>query len=62
MNSSHLKFINEAHNIASKKFGTTFPNPVVGCVIAKKNQIISLINCFISSLIEGSLKAREMVA
>ena len=41
MNSSHLKFINEAHNIASKKFGTTFPNPVVGCVIAKKNQIIS---------------------
>ena len=32
---------NEAHNIAFKKFGSTFPNPVVGCVIVKNNKIIS---------------------
>jgi len=38
---NHIKFVNEAHNIASKHFGTTFPNPVVGCVIAKNNRIIS---------------------
>ena len=41
MNLIHLKFINEAHNIALKKFGTTFPNPVVGCVIVKNNKIIA---------------------
>jgi len=41
MNLIHLKFINEAHKIALKKFGTTFPNPVVGCVIAKNNKLIS---------------------
>ena len=41
MNSNHLKFINEAHNIAIKKFGTTFPNPVVGCIIVKNNKILS---------------------
>ena len=41
MNSFHLKFIKEAHNIAEKNFGTTFPNPVVGCVIAKNRKLIS---------------------
>ena len=41
MNSSHIKFINKAHNIASRHFGSTFPNPVVGCIIAKNNKIIS---------------------
>ena len=41
MNSSHIKFINEAHNIASRHFGQTFPNPVVGCIIVKNNKIIS---------------------
>ena len=41
MDSNNLKFINEAHNIAKKKFGSTFPNPVVGCVIVKNNKIIS---------------------
>ena len=41
MNSVHFQFINEAHNIAFKKFGSTFPNPVVGCVIVKNNKIIS---------------------
>ena len=27
--------------LAKKKFGSTFPNPVVGCIIVKKNKIIS---------------------
>ena len=36
MNSSHIKFINEAHNIASRYFSSTFPNPVVGCIIANE--------------------------
>ncbi len=30
-----------AHDIAKKKFGRTFPNPTVGCVIAKNSKIIS---------------------
>ncbi len=30
-----------AHDIARKKFGQTFPNPTVGCVIAKNSKIIS---------------------
>ena len=30
-----------AHDIAKKKFGQTFPNPSVGCIIAKNNKIIS---------------------
>ena len=33
--------INLAHDIAKKKFGKTFPNPTVGCVIAKNSKIIS---------------------
>ena len=33
--------INLAHNIAKKKYGQTFPNPTVGCVIAKNTKIIS---------------------
>ena len=33
--------INLAHNIAKKKFGQTFPNPTVGCVISKNSKIIS---------------------
>ena len=41
MNLNHLKFINQAHSIAKKKFGTTFPNPIVGCVIVKNNRVIS---------------------
>ena len=41
MTLNHLKLINEAHKIAKKNFGKTFPNPVVGCIIAKKNTIIS---------------------
>jgi len=36
VNSSQIKFINEAHNIASRYFGSTFPNPVVGCIIANE--------------------------
>ena len=30
-----------AHDIAKKKFGQTFPNPTVGCIIAKNSKIIS---------------------
>lgn len=37
----HIKFLNKAHNLAKKKFGSTFPNPVVGCVIVNNNKIIS---------------------
>ena len=38
---SHTKFINQAHDLASKNLGKTFPNPTVGCVIAKNNKLIS---------------------
>jgi len=41
MISYHLKFINKAHDIASKNLGNTFPNPSVGCLICKNNKIIS---------------------
>ena len=41
MMSNHLKFINLAHDIALKNSGKTFPNPSVGCIISKKNKIIS---------------------
>ena len=41
MYKKHLIFLNKAHNLAKKKFGLTFPNPVVGCIIVKKNRIIS---------------------
>ena len=38
---NHLKFINQAHDIASKNLGNTFPNPTVGCIVSKNNKIIS---------------------
>ena len=41
MKLKHIKLLNKAHDIAFNNFGTTFPNPIVGCVIAKKNLIIS---------------------
>tara|TARA_A100001011_G_scaffold318717_1_gene338547 strand:+ start:4569 stop:5651 length:1083 start_codon:yes stop_codon:yes gene_type:complete len=37
----NLKILDLAHNIAKKKFGQTFPNPTVGCIIAKNKKIIS---------------------
>jgi len=37
----NIKMIGLAHNIAKKNFGKTFPNPTVGCVIAKNSKIIS---------------------
>ena len=40
-NDEHIKFLNKAHNLAKKKFGSTFPNPVVGCIIVNNNKIIS---------------------
>ena len=30
-----------AHDLAKKKFGQTFPNPTVGCIISKNSKIIS---------------------
>lgn len=36
------KFISYALNLAKKNLGTTAPNPVVGCVITKNNEIISI--------------------
>ena len=42
MMSSHLKFINLAHDFAFKNLGKTFPNPSVGCIISKNNKIISI--------------------
>ncbi len=41
MSKLNLKMINLAHNIAKKKYGQTFPNPSVGCVISKNSKIIS---------------------
>ena len=41
MNEKHIRFLNIAHNLAKKNLGYTYPNPVVGCVIVKKNHIIS---------------------
>lgn len=40
MNDKHLNFLLKAHSLARKKLGTTFPNPVVGCVIVNKNKIV----------------------
>ena len=41
MTSNHLKFINQAHDVAAKNLGKTFPNPTVGCIVSKNNKIIS---------------------
>ena len=41
MHDKHFNFLNLAHKLAEKKFGTTFPNPVVGCLIVKKDLIIA---------------------
>ena len=41
MSQLDLKMINLAHSIAKKKYGQTFPNPSVGCVISKNSKVIS---------------------
>ena len=41
MSQNHYNNLLKAHTLAKKKFGSTFPNPVVGCIIVKKNRIIS---------------------
>ncbi len=41
MYQNNSKMICIAHDIAKKKFGKTFPNPSVGCVIAKNSKIIA---------------------
>tara|TARA_Y100000590_G_C15733321_1_gene1017809 strand:- start:2303 stop:3388 length:1086 start_codon:yes stop_codon:yes gene_type:complete len=37
----HKNYLLQAHSIAEKQFGKTFPNPSVGCIIVKKNKIIA---------------------
>ncbi len=39
--STDNKYINYALNLTRKNFGITSPNPIVGCVIVKNNEIIS---------------------
>ncbi len=41
MSRNSLKMMGLAHDIAKRKFGQTFPNPTVGCVIAKNSHVIS---------------------
>ena len=41
MSQNHYNNLIKAHTLAKKKFGSTFPNPIVGCIIVKKNRIIS---------------------
>ena len=41
MKEKHLNFLIKAHKLAKKKFGSTFPNPVVGCIIVNNNIIIA---------------------
>ena len=41
MNNKHFDFMLKAHQIAKKKLGFTFPNPVVGCIIVNNNRIIA---------------------
>lgn len=41
MNDKHIKYLDIAHTLAQKKFGSTFPNPIVGCLIVKNNKIIA---------------------
>ena len=41
MSQFNLKMIKLAHDIAKKKYGLTFPNPSVGCVISKNSKVIS---------------------
>ena len=37
----HKSYLLLAHSLAKKKFGQTFPNPTVGCVLVKNNKIIA---------------------
>ena len=41
MSDKHTKYLLQAHNLAYRNFGKTFPNPTVGCIIVKNNKIIS---------------------
>ena len=41
MKNFHKKYLLKAHLLANENFGKTFPNPSVGCLIVKNNQIIS---------------------
>ena len=41
MSDIHKKYLLKAHSLALKNFGKTFPNPSVGCLIVKNNEILS---------------------
>ena len=41
MKDIHQKFLLEAHLLAKKQFGKTFPNPSVGCLIVKNGKVIT---------------------
>ena len=53
----HKTYLLLAHSLAIKKFGKTFPNPSVGCVLVKNNKIIAKS----STGINGRPHAEELV-
>ena len=53
----HKSYLLLAHSLAEKKFGQTFPNPAVGCVLVKNNKIIAKA----STGITGRPHAEEIV-
>ena len=41
MSNIHQRYLLFAHSLAKKKFGKTFPNPSVGCVVERDGCVIS---------------------
>ena len=41
VNDKHLRFLLKAYNLSKSKFGSTFPNPAVGCLIVNNDKVIS---------------------
>ena len=41
MSNIHKRYLLLAHSLAKKKFGETFPNPSVGCILVKNNKILA---------------------
>ena len=57
MNNIHKRYLLLAHTLAKKKFGKTFPNPSVGCVLVKNNKILAKS----STGINGRPHAEELI-